>query len=231
MNDWPLLPVRRVARVKLGKMVEASPSSDDDVEAPYLRAAHVQPFGRIIEVDDKTMWFSLAEARQLDLRAGDVVVVEGGAGFGRSAYLNDDLPGWGFQNSIVRVRPRPGRSDGRFLNYVFQYLLSTGQTALEASVATIPHYTAEKVAATRHRFPPVDEQVAIAAFLDREMEQIDKMIRAVAGNLDAAASSKDRVDDLALAPLLRERREALIAAAVTGRIDPHTGVERSEETS
>lgn len=30
--------------------------------------------------------------------------------------------------------------------------------------------------------------------------------------------------------LLRERREALIAAAVTGRIDPGTGIESVEET-
>lgn len=29
--------------------------------------------------------------------------------------------------------------------------------------------------------------------------------------------------------LLRERREALITAAVTGRIDPHTGIERLED--
>jgi len=31
--------------------------------------------------------------------------------------------------------------------------------------------------------------------------------------------------------LLRERREALITAAVSGRIDPTTGIERIEEAS
>lgn len=41
----------------------------------------------------------------------------------------------------------------------------------------------------------------------------------------------DQVDDLIasaqrVTSLLRERREALITAAVTGKIDPETGVER-----
>jgi len=31
--------------------------------------------------------------------------------------------------------------------------------------------------------------------------------------------------------LLRERREALITAAVTGRLDPRTGIERLEDAS
>ena len=201
MTNWTWRTIKQVAEVRLGKMVQPNQVNDTDIEAQYLRAAHIQPEGRLIEVDDKAMWFGPSELRGLDLLAGDVVVVEGGAGFGRSAYLQESLDGWGFQNSIVRVRPKPTLSDGRFLNYVFQTLLSSGRTELEASVATIPHYTAEKVASTRHPMPPVEIQTAIADFLDRETAQIDAMIEAQTRLLEG----------------LNERRLAGLRAHVTGR--------------
>ncbi len=51
--------------------------------------------------------------------------------------------------------------------------------------------------------PPIDEQRAIAAFLDRETARIDSMVNKVTESID----------------LLREYRTALISAAVTGKID------------
>lgn len=196
--DWPILPVKRVATVKLGKMVQSEPSSPDDVEAPYLRAAHVQPNGRIADVESKAMWFRPGELKALDLRAGDVVVVEGGAGYGRSSTLTADMPGWGFQNSINRVRPVPGAADGRFIDYALQHSLRSGQTELLVNTATIPHFTAEKVAAVRAPFPDLIEQRAIADFLDRETAQIDAMVDA-----------QER-----LVALLDERRTAAVKRAV-----------------
>lgn len=178
MSEWPVTPIKVAARITLGKMAQPQPRSDTDIEAPYLRAAHVQPQGRLIDPGEQTMWFSPSELRELDLRSGDVVIVEGGAGFGRAAYLSDDLLGWGFQNSIVRLRPRHGTGDGRFLAYLFQHLLDSGETALAASVATIPHFTAEKVAAIRRPIPPLPVQRQIGDFLDRETAQVDAMIEA-----------------------------------------------------
>ena len=84
---WERQPIRRLGDVFLGKMMQPEPKSDSDVAARYLRAAHVQPNGRIIDVDDKTMWFSSDELSACDLRANDVVIVEGGAGYGRSAVI------------------------------------------------------------------------------------------------------------------------------------------------
>jgi type I restriction enzyme S subunit len=55
----------------------------------------------------------------------------------------------------------------------------------------------------RHPIPPLDEQRAIAAFLDRETARIDALIEKIRKSID----------------LLREYRTALISAAVTGKID------------
>lgn len=173
----PLVSIRRLASVTLGKMLQTESSSPLDAQANYLRAAHVQPQGQLISFEgDQVMWFSPTERRNSSLKAGDVVIVEGGAGFGRSAVLEQDMRGWGFQNSIIRLRPKAGRAHGRFLDYCLQSALAEGVTSLVCSTATIPHFTAEKVAGFRVPAPTISAQVAIADHLDRETAKIDALI-------------------------------------------------------
>jgi hypothetical protein len=113
VSRFPLLKLRRLGTVTLGKMLAPKPQTDSDREAPYLRAANVQPDGALELADLKEMWFSEQELASLELCTGDVVVVEGGqGGFGRAAFLREGLPGTGFQNSINRVRPGQGDLDG-----------------------------------------------------------------------------------------------------------------------
>ncbi|MFG3142660.1 restriction endonuclease subunit S [Streptomyces sp. NPDC048211] len=195
-----VLPVKRLANVVLGKMVQPESKSAADISAPYLRAAHVQPQGKIIDLPLQPMWFHPSELRGLDLRRGDVVIVEGGAGYGRSAVVREDLPGWGFQNSIIRLRPLAGRADGRFLDYALQDALMRGRVDLFASTATIPHFTADKVSKFEISAPDLVEQRGIANFLDRETGQIDALI----------SKQEEFVE------FLRERRSGLIASAVAG---------------
>lgn len=118
--DTPTVPLKRFAQITLGKMI--TPSDKGDMElAPYIRAANIQPGGVFTyQTDHKKMWFSSDELAYLDLKKGDVLVVEGGAGFGRSAVLEEDLPGWGFQNSINRIRVIKGLADPRIL-IIFLY--------------------------------------------------------------------------------------------------------------
>ncbi|UZJ24517.1 restriction endonuclease subunit S [Rhodococcus antarcticus] len=201
------LPIRRLGSVFLGKMIQPELKSIGDVRAPYLRAAHVQPLGRLIDVDDKTMWFDPQELRLHDLRDGDVVIVEGGAGYGRSAVITGDHDGWGFQNSIIRVRPRHNRADGRFVNYALQSALALRQIEVACFISTIPHFTADKVGAFSIPAPPLPAQSAIAEYLDRETAKIDALI------------SKQR----RLIATLRERRAAVVGRA----IGPETGGLRS----
>lgn len=200
---WPCLPIKRLGDVFIGKMIQSSPKIESDVAAPYLRAAHVQPDGQIIDVDDKTMWFSQAELELHDLRADDVVIVEGGAGYGRSAVVRTDRDGWGFQKSIVRVRPRRSVATGRFLDYALQAALSAGEIEVACFTATIPHFTADKVGAFQVPAPPLEEQRAIADYLDRETARIDTLIE----------------EQQRLIEMLRERRGALIERSLLDSAD------------
>jgi type I restriction enzyme S subunit len=200
---WRRLPIKRLGDVFLGKMIQPQPKSESDVAAPYLRAAHVQPNGQIIDVDDKTMWFNEEELKLHDLHADDVVIVEGGAGYGRSAVLRADRDGWGFQNSIVRVRPRDSAATGRFLDYALQAARSAGVIEVACFTATIPHFTADKVGAFQVSAPPVEEQRAIADYLDRETARIDTLIE----------------EQQRLIEMLRERRTAVITHATSQGMD------------
>ena len=200
---WERLPIKRLGDVFLGKMIQPTQRAVTDVAAPYLRAAHVQPQGRIVEVDDKQMWFGREELDAHDLLADDVVIVEGGAGYGRSAVIRKDLNGWGFQNSIVRVRPRPAVACGRFIDYAIQAALCDGEIEATCFTATIPHFTADKVGAFCVPAPPLAEQRVIADFLDRETARIDTLIAEIGTSI----------------ALSGERRSAVITAAVTGQID------------
>lgn len=179
-------------------MMQGGPLSDGDSEHPYLRAASVQEYGTLDTSSAKNMWFNERELQTLSLRAGDVVVVEGGS-VGRSAVLREGLDGWGFQNSIVRVRPKPGVSDGRFLDYCLQSARNSGEIESLVSASTIAHFTAEKVSRLRVWAPSLDEQRAIADYLDRETAQIDAFIR----------------KNEELITLLVERRASVIRVATT----------------
>lgn len=186
--------------VKLGKMLQTKPKSPTDRLQPYLRAAHIQPGGRLdLEIDTKEMYFSEYEAEALSLRAGDAVIVEGGAGFGRAGYLAEDMPGWGFQNSIIRLRG--ASADTRYTVYALQAALESGEIAMACNAATFAHFTAEKVEGFHIPYHGTDEHRRIADHLDEVTGRIDAMLAKVAD----------------LKALLVERRAALITDVVTGR--------------
>ena len=173
--SWDFGLLKRFCSVTLGKMIPQVGDSDAPSGSPYLRAAHVQPLGRLWLEDIKLMQFSQAEARRLSLAKGDVVIVEGGAGYGRAALLKTDLEGWGFQNSINRVRPIAS-GDGRYLNHLFSAIQGAGVFETLINTSTIPHLTAEKLEVVAVPWPPLDEQRQIAEYLDRETGKIDELI-------------------------------------------------------
>ncbi|MGW4585624.1 restriction endonuclease subunit S [Janibacter hoylei] len=207
-EGWRSAQMKNAATVTLGKMLQGK-DSGQDVSAPYLRAANVQPDG-VLAVDDwKEMWFDSTELERLSIHRGDVVVVEGGqGGFGRAAFVRTDLGGWGFQNSINRLRPVAG-ADGRFLAYYLIALRASGYIHAYANVVSMPHLTADKLERLSVPLPPAESQRAIANYLDRETARIDTLIE----------------EQQRLIEMLRGRRKAVVERAVFCGLDdaPSTG--------
>jgi type I restriction enzyme S subunit len=194
-------PIGALFTVTLGKMLDAGKEAGEhDVVLPYVRAANIQDGG--LQLDDiNTMPFSETEATRLDLRKNDLLVVEGGA-VGTSVLLDRDMPNWSFQKTVNRIRTRGGSSPA-WLRYVIRSYRDSGVIDLICDGSTIPHLTAEKLRALRVPATDPRTQAAIVTRLDDKTSKIDALIA--------------KAEQLIL--LAKERRGALITAAVTGRID------------
>ena len=198
---WETSSIKRHFSVQLGKMLQNQPNGPGDTLRPYLRAANIS-WGKVLIDDLKEMWFSESEKAQYRIEKGDLLVSEGGD-VGRAALWNDELDECYIQNAINRVRSRNGALSSH-LYYWTYFLKHVGYIDTLCNKATIAHYTAEKVMNTVYLCPPLPEQHAIAAFLDRETARIDALI-----------AKKRRFIEL-----LEEKRQALITQAVTKGLDP-----------
>ena len=144
------------------------------------------------------MWIRPQEADRFRLNKGDILVSEGGDA-GRAASFDADGEYY-FQNAINRVRPNhQGKIEPEFIYYWFTFLKVSGYVEMICNVATIPHFTAEKVKAAPLAVPPLDTQWRIARFLDEKTARIDGLIE----------KKRELLDRLA------EKRQALITRAVT----------------
>lgn len=201
-DQTALVPIGTAYSVTLGKMLDAGKTVDDSYTVlPYIRAANIQDDGlRLADVNE--MPFSEDEAARLDLRRGDLLVVEGGA-VGTNTVVDHDMPGWSFQKTVNRVRPISDWST-RYLGYVLRAYRDAGVIDLVCNGSTIPHLTAEKLRALRIPSARPSEQRAIADYLGRETARIDTLI----------------AEQQRLIELLDERRDAVIAEGTTKGVSP-----------
>ena len=163
-TDWPFVSLESVAEVQLGKMLSPK-ARTGTLSFPYLRNVNVQ-WGRIDMGDLLVMDFSPDNQAKFDLKRGDLLVCEGGEP-GRCAIVEDDLSGVFFQKALMRVRPRDGRLDTRFLQRFMEQSARQGVFRKDGNQATIAHFPAVKLNAFRIPLPPLPEQKRIAAILDK----------------------------------------------------------------
>ena len=131
---------------------------------PYLSNPNVRWFN-VDTAALKTMPFEAHEEERYGLRAGDIVICEGGEA-GRAAIWDGRIPGMKFQKAIHRVRPTE-RLDARFFVHQLSADFQRGRLADYYTGATIKHLTRQDLARYRFSLPPLDYQRRIAAILDQ----------------------------------------------------------------
>lgn len=200
---WTTVQLRRVYTVILGKMLSPAPINSQDSYEEYVCAKDVH-FDGVDLSSLKKMWFSQTEKKQYEIRKGDLLIVEGGAGAGNAAIVCD-LCGKSIyiQNSIHVVRSKSNQVMNKFLCYWISSLVKRGYMKNICSVATIPHYTKDKVLSTIMPLPPIKEQRDIVDYLDMKCEAIDNII----------AKKYKQIQ------LLQELKTRLTSDVVTGKID------------
>ncbi|MDE3111727.1 MAG: restriction endonuclease subunit S [Chloroflexota bacterium] len=197
-QEWTIAPVGLRYEVQLGRMLNGERSFGPHM-APYLRNVNVQ--WRRVKIDDLAEMDFPPEVRpRYRLKAGDLLVCEGGE-VGRAAIWRDEVEECYYQKAVHRLRPRSD-DEPRYLMYVLRAMSKLGVFAAEGSQTTIPHLTAEKLAAHRVPFPPRQVQVKIADELDAAFARSEELALLIGRQVSA----------------LIEYRQAVITDVVTGKL-------------
>jgi type I restriction enzyme S subunit len=202
-SSWAVLPLKALATIRTGIAKGKEYTDPDLVDVPYLRVANVQD-GHLDLDDVATLRIPRRDVDRFALRSGDVLMNEGGDfdKLGRGAVWHGEITPCVTQNHVFAVRPHSispywlsevtSSSCGQF------YFMSRAKQS--TNLASISSRNLMELPVP---VPPAETAAAIVEYLAGAKARITTLI----SHAEHAIS------------LLRERRTALITAAVTGQID------------
>ena len=202
-SHWEVCRLKNHSHIVLGKMLMSSPPKGKEhlyTLEKYLKAKNI---GWLHITDDEDcieeMWFNKYEKSIYRLQENDLVMNEGGD-VGKIGIWRNHIYSCYIQNSINKIT-----IDNTCNPFYFQYLLfAIAKTNYFWSIVnpiSIAHLTKEKLACTPIVCPPLSEQQAIAAYLDKRCGEIDRAI----------AKQQKRIE------LLQELKQSIITEVVTGK--------------
>ncbi|WP_322981681.1 type I restriction endonuclease subunit S [Pseudomonas sp. C11] len=200
-EHWAVCKLSFRYSVELGKMLDEKRITSASLR-PYLRNQDVQ-WGQINTESLPEMDIHSEELSRYTVLNGDLLVCEGGD-VGRAAIWRGENGVIGYQKALHRLRPRNDVADtAEFFFFALMAAKLKGVFDESDSKATIAHLPAEKFRQYRFAFPPEYEQREIAFHIRTQTQRLEKILSTTEHSIT----------------LLKERRSALITAAVTGQID------------
>lgn len=193
-EHWEVLYLGRLSQLVV-PMRDKPPEFDGDI--PWIR---IEDFdGKYISDSKTSQRVSLETVKKMNLKIFPVgtVLCSCSCRMGSTAIVVNPLIS---NQTFIGIIPKND------LNSTFlYYLMSASSQELQAiGKGAIQQYLSrEEFSHLKIASPPLPEQHAIAAFLDRETARIDGIIEKINGSIEK----------------LNEYRSALISAAVTGKID------------
>lgn len=129
------------------------------------------------------------------------------------AVVAEDLPGVLCGYHLAQIRPNSEDTTGPYLCYAFGASGIRDQFRQRANGITRFGLSQDAICTALFPVPPISEQKAISAFLDRKTVQIDRLVSGISASEESTGLMARQ------SRLLLEYRQALISAAVTGKID------------
>jgi len=166
--DWDFRPLGEIADVKLGKMLDKKKHTSGR-PMPYLRNINVR-WGSVETDDLLEMNFDDDELDRFGLKAGDVLVCEGGEP-GRAAVWQGQIPDLKYQKALHRVRFKVPY-EPQLLVYFLQQKARSPEWDELFQGATFKHFTREMFLELPIPLPPLPEQRRIVAELDAEAAEV-----------------------------------------------------------
>jgi type I restriction enzyme S subunit len=190
-NDWRVATLRRIGRFITGRTPTGDPAAVFDADGQLGWARPEDLGGRV----STSLRLSELAANQVRTARDAVLVCCIGATVGKVGWVDGPIS----SNQQITAIEVAGSAK-------YWYYALTGSRSRLVALAvgnTIPILNNARLAELVIAVPPIVEQHRIAAYLDRTLSKIDTLI-----------AETERFIQLS-----RERRSALITAAVTGQID------------
>ncbi|MEW2178308.1 restriction endonuclease subunit S [Streptomyces sp. NPDC005406] len=192
-EGWSVKPLRRCGTLMTG----STPPTDN--RGNFAEEANDRPWVRPQDLSSETRasaWLTAdGWSTMRPVPAGSVLVGCIAYSLGSVGYLSTAAT---TNQQITSVVPA---EEGRYLYYAMRAAKSELWAASQMN--RVPILNNQRLGSIRVPVPPVEEQRLIAAYLDEQTENIDRM----------------RAEAQRFVELARERRSALITAAVTGQFD------------
>lgn len=172
---------------------------------PLINPSHIGPDGCL---PDPTVSVSKEKAKELSrhaLRSGDLIVARRGE-LARSAVINDIERGFLCGTGSALVRPLPARISADYLNLIYRSRRNSDALSLSSNGSTMESVNAQTIGALRIPVPDLSNQHRIVDQAKHQTARIDTLL----------AKAEEHI------ALAKERRSALITAAVTGQFDVRT---------
>ena len=161
-------------------------------------------WGRFVLDNVKVMNFTDEEIKKCSATKGDLLVCEGGAGYGRSAIWDKDYDIC-LQNHVHRLRPY---IDG-ICEYVYYFMYLLKESNQLASVGTaMPGLSANRLKGLLLPFPPLSEQNRIVAKLGELFPQVEKYSKV-----------QNYLDELNVA-INDKLKQSILQEAIQGKLVP-----------
>ncbi|UYH51234.1 restriction endonuclease subunit S [Candidatus Kirkpatrickella diaphorinae] len=195
---WEVNPIKSVATINDNVLPE---STNPSCHINYIDIGSVSLEGGIRKIDTFQFADAPSRARRL-VKQGDVIVSTVRTYLKAITSISSDFANFVVSTGFAVIRPTIDLQK-EFAKFCLQSDYFIDEVICRSTGVSYPAITATDLGKLSLPFPSREEQTAIATFLDKETGKIDALV---------AAQKK-------LSELLKERRSALIAAAVTGKID------------
>jgi type I restriction enzyme S subunit len=172
--SWKEQRLEEIANCELGKMLDKNKNKGE--YEPYLSNVDVR-WG-YFELDNlKKMRFESREFERYSLKAGDIIMCEGGEA-GRCAVWQETTPKMMYQKALHRIRPLDG-VESKFLYYTFLNMGNQNEIEPYYTGTTIKHLPLQILKKIPIKIAPHETQKRIASILSTYDDLIENNLKRI----------------------------------------------------
>ena len=191
---WPEIQLRYLSKEPISNGLGESGDSRNPLDWPrYIRTTDIKSLLTLHE--DRRVTLPPAMAKASSVRKGDILMTAAGATVGKSFQYCECEPAC-YAGYLVRWRVAAEIASPRFMAYWTESKHFYDQIAAGMVKSTIENFSASKYRSMRAPVPPLDEQRAIADYLDRETQKIDELITEQRGLIETLKERRRSLIDL-----------------------------------